>query len=182
MRPETRPKDLPGDGREAAVMLLIFPSKDDESLHTILTRRKENLQHHPGQISLPGGRRDEGESIEQTALREVEEEVGIDRTGIETLGTLNLVYIPPSDFTVTPFVGWLASEPTFKKEVDEVAEIIRVPLTDLLDSSIRKYSSVDSDLRTREVPWFSIQSHQIWGATAIILDDFVQRLQRQLPA
>jgi len=180
VRPETRPKDLPGDGREAAVMLLIFPDGDDGFLQTVLTRRKDDLQHHPGQISLPGGGREEGETIEQTALREVEEEIGIDRSKIETLGTLNSIYVPPSDFTVTPFVSWLTSEPTFKLQADEVAELIRVPVTDLLDRSIRKFSSVDSDSKPRDVPWFSIQDHQVWGATAIILDDFAQRLQRQL--
>lgn len=178
VRPETRPKDMPGEGREAAVMLLIFPAADDETLHTVLTRRKDDLQDHPGQISLPGGSRDSGESLDQTAIREVEEEIGIDRAKVRTLGELNSIYIPPSDFTVTPFVGWLDSEPTFKPQADEVAELIRVPIAKLLDDSIRKYSSVDSDPKLRDVPWFSIQHHQVWGATAIILDDFAQRLQR----
>lgn len=177
VRPETRPKDLPGEGREAAVMLLFFPSIEDEKLHTVLTRRRDDLPDHPGQISLPGGSRDKGETLEQTALREAEEEIGIDRSKVETLGQLNSIYIPPSDFTVTPYVGWLESEPTFTLQADEVAELIRVPLANLLDTSIRKYSSVDTDPKQREVPWFSIQQHQVWGATAIILDDFTMRLQ-----
>jgi len=178
VRPETRPENLAGEGREAAVMLLFFPSIEDQTLHTVLTRRRDDLQDHPGQISLPGGSRDNGETLEQTALREVEEEIGVDRSKVETLGMLNSIYIPPSDFTVTPYVGWMENEPTFAIQADEVAELIRVPLTDLLDSSIRKYSSVDSDLKHRDVPWFSIQNHQVWGATAIILDDFATRLQR----
>ena len=177
VRPETRPEDLPGEGREAAVMLLFFPSVRDETMHTVLTRRRDDLADHPGQISLPGGSRDKGETLEQTALREVEEEIGVDRSRVEMLGKLNSIYIPPSDFTVTPYVGWFESEPTFTLQADEVAELICFPLTDLLDSSIRKYSSVNSDLKHRDVPWFSIQNHQVWGATAIILDDFVTRLQ-----
>jgi 8-oxo-dGTP pyrophosphatase MutT (NUDIX family) len=176
-RPESRPKGLPGEGRQAAVMLLIFPCRVSDSLHTVLTRRKDDLQHHPGQISLPGGRHEEGETIEQTSLREVEEEIGVDRNSMEILGSLNTVYVPPSDFTVTPFVGWLSKEPTFILQADEVAEIIRVPVSHFRDRSNRRNSSVTSDTKTREVPWFSIMEQQVWGATAIIVDDFVQRLE-----
>lgn len=179
VRPRTRPKDLLGDGRHAAVMLLIFPSpnSDSDSLQTVLTRRKDDLQHHPGQISLPGGRHEEDETIEQTAIREVEEEIGIDRNSIETLGSLNSVYVPPSDFIVTPFVGWLSNEPTFVLQADEVAEVIRVPIAHFFDRSNRRKSSVANDTKDREVPWFSIPQHQVWGATAIIIDDFVHRLE-----
>jgi len=179
-RPESRPMDLPGKGREAAVMLLIFPSRDDGTLNTVLTRRRDDLQDHPGQISLPGGSRDSDETIEQTALREVEEEIGIDQSEIEMIGTLNSIYIPPSDFSVEPFVGWLTAEPTFLLQANEVAELIRVPIAYLLDTSTRRFSSVDTDPKPRNVPWFAIETHQVWGATAIILDDFAQRLQRQL--
>lgn len=179
VRPETRPKELSGEGREAAVMLLVYPASDDGTLHTILTRRKDDLQHHPGQISLPGGRRESGETIQQTALRESEEEIGVDQSTIELLGKLNSIYVPPSDFTVTPWVGWLEKEPAFRLQAEEVAELIRVPITSLLDPSIRRCSSVASDAKARDVPWFSIQNHQVWGATAIILDDFAQRLGRQ---
>ena len=180
VRPETRPNELEGEGRQAAVMLLISPGSDGETLHTVLTRRKDDLQHHPGQISLPGGRLDEGETIEQTAVREVEEEIGIARDSIEILGTLNSVYVPPSDFTVSPFVGWLSEEPIFTLQADEVAELINVPLSHFLDRSNRRVSSVSSDAKARDVPWFSIGKHQVWGATAIIVDDFIQRVERIL--
>ncbi|QEG25254.1 NUDIX hydrolase [Mariniblastus fucicola] len=178
VRPPTRPDSLPGDGRQAAVVVLIYPTVDRNVLETVLTRRKDTLQHHPGQISLPGGRVDEGETLEQAARREAEEEIGIDRNEIEILGTLNPVWVPPSDFTVTPFVGWLSKEPVFEIQVDEVAELIQVPVARLLDPSIRQFSSVRSDSKERSVPWFSVADHQVWGATAIILDDFSQRLRR----
>lgn len=177
VRPQMRPAELDGEGRKAAVMLLAFPGKNDH-LCTVLTRRQDTLQHHPGQISLPGGSCDVGESIEQTALREVEEELGVDRDSIEVVGSLNQIYIPPSDFTVTPFVGWLTSEPTFTIQTEEVDQLIRVRLVDFFASSSRKFSSVDSDSKERDVPWFAVEDHQVWGATAMILDDFVQRLRR----
>jgi 8-oxo-dGTP pyrophosphatase MutT (NUDIX family) len=160
-------------------MLMVFPSGENGSLQSILTRRKDSLNHHPGQISLPGGRRDEGETLDEAARREVEEEVGVERSAMEILGTLNPIYIPPSDFTVTPFVGWLPGEPEFELEPEEVAELIHVPLTLLLDPTIRQVSSVSSDARDREVPWFSIEGHQVWGATAMILDDFAQRMRKE---
>ena len=177
VRPETRPAELEGEGRKASVMLLIFPAGDGDSLHTVLTRRKDDLQDHPGQISFPGGGREKGETIEQTALREVEEEIGIDRESIELLGRLNSIYIPPSDFTVTPLVGWLSKEPSFVLQASEVAELICVELAQFFDRSIRKRSPVTTDPKTRDVPWFSIGKHQVWGATAIILDDFVHRIE-----
>lgn len=173
-RPMARPKNLAGIGREAAVLVLTYPGEHDQIL-TVLTRRKDTLQHHPGQISLPGGRRDEGESIEQTALREVEEELGVDRNSIEVFGRLNQIYIPPSDFTVTPFVGWLDTEPEFTIETEEVDQLIIFPLMTLFDPKVRRKSSVDSDAKERDVPWYSIMNHQVWGATAMILDDFSRR-------
>lgn len=176
-RPSFRPKHLDGVGRKAAVMLLAFPA-DHGHVYSILTRRKDTLQHHPGQVSLPGGRMDEEETLEQTALREVEEELGVDRSLIEVVGKLNQIYIPPSDFTVTPFVGWLTAEPTYTIQAEEVDELIRFPLNSLFNKSIRRNSSVDSDQKERDVPWFSIMNHQVWGATAMILDDFAERLRQ----
>ena len=176
-----RDRHLEGEGREAAVMLLIFPGQHG-SLCSVLTRRQDSLQHHPGQVSLPGGGREQGESLEQTALRETEEELGVDRNSIEVLGTLNQIYIPPSDFTVTPFVGWLSSEPAFVIQTQEVAELIRFRLTSVMEKSAKRLSSVDSDTKDRDVPWFSIEDQQVWGATAMILDDFGQRLRKVQPS
>ncbi len=177
VRPRTRPGKLEGNGRKAAVMLLVFPRSDNQ-LYTVLTRRQDTLQHHPGQISLPGGKCEEGESTEQAALREVEEELGVDRNSIDVVGTLNQIYIPPSDFTVTPFVGWLTGEPVFTVQPEEVDQLIRFRIADLFADSASKYSTVESDPKQRKVPWFDIEDHQVWGATAMILDDFAQRLQR----
>jgi 8-oxo-dGTP pyrophosphatase MutT (NUDIX family) len=176
-RPRKRPADLAGKERRAAVMLLLFPGAKNDELQTVLTRRPETLQHHPGQISLPGGRQEPGEPIQTTALREVEEEIGVNRSQITVLGTLTQIYVPPSDFTVTPFVGWADREPTFQLQEDEVAELIYAPLLPFMDSDNRNLSPVDNDTQNRDVPWFAVARKQIWGATAIIIDDLVQRIE-----
>ena len=175
VRPRTRPQDLPGKGREAAVVLLIYPEQDHQ-LYTVLTKRPDDLQHHPGQVSLPGGRREPNESIEETGLREVEEEIGVRQETVSLMGSLNPIYVPPSDFTVTPLVGWLDVKPEFVLQQSEVAELIKVPLRHFFDRQHRRKSSVRNDSRQRDVPWFAVKDHQVWGATAIILDDFVQRI------
>lgn len=173
-RPRTRPAELSGIGRIAAVMLLMFPDAEGQT-QTVLTRRRDTLKHHPGQISLPGGRQEPGEPLAETAVREVEEEIGVAREQIQILGELNPLYVPPSDFTITPFVGWVDDEPTFRLQASEVAELIQVPIGHFCDPATRQFSAVDNDTQDREVPWFSSGGRQIWGATAIILDDFVQR-------
>ncbi len=144
----------------------------------VLTRRCENLNKHAGQISLPGGRQDDGECLETTALRETFEEIGVAPEQVELLGQLNPVYIPPSDFTVTPFVGWLDHRTDFVPSDLEVAEIIEVPLQKLL----RPETLVIGPVRTANgsvlnVPYYQIDRHQVWGATAIILAEFIERLE-----
>lgn len=180
VRPRQRPKDLPGNGREAAVLLLVFPDKRGD-LMTALTRRHRKLTKHAGQISLPGGRRDPGETLDQTALREAEEEIGIAAVEIELLGKLNPVYIPPSDFTVAPYVGWYDGEPQFIRNDQEVDEIIQVPIAALLDPGIYLTGPVETGSgKTMEVPYFQVDLHQVWGATGIMLSEFVDRLRAVL--
>ena len=108
-RPRQRPAELPGEGRFAAVMLLLYPfgtTNGKQEIRLVLTRRHRGLSKHAGQISFPGGRQDKGESLQAAALRETSEEIGVRPEEIEILGELKPVYIPPSDFTVFPFVGW----------------------------------------------------------------------------
>ena len=180
-RPRTRPKHLAGEGRIAAVMLLVFPdsrpdSMDPTEMRLILTRRRADLAAHPGQISLPGGRRESGESLERTARRETGEEIGVPPDSIDVLARLNQVYIPPSDFTVTPFVGWIGSRPRFIAEEAEVAEIIEVSLAELCDPAALQWGDIEVDERNLHVPFYAIQGHQVWGATAIMLSEFIERL------
>ncbi|MFV1981463.1 MAG: CoA pyrophosphatase, partial [Rhodothermia bacterium] len=118
-RARTRPH------KEGAVLILLYPSAGEVA--TLFTVRKAELRHHGGQVSFPGGRRELGESLEMTAIREAEEEAGIDRTRIEVLGSLTPLFIPPSQFIVHPFVAVANASPEFRIEEREVERILKVP-------------------------------------------------------
>ncbi len=207
-RPRHRPDELPGEGRHAAVMLLLYnrdqandsdrskmPAAVDwtarlnlgslSGLHLVLTKRHENLNKHAGQISLPGGRQDPGESLEQTALRETGEEIGIAPNQIEVLGQLNSVYIPPSDFTVAPFVGWYHSQgsnidrPKFVLSEAEVDQVIDASVAHMLKPGTLTSGPIEvDDGSILDVPFYQVDGHQVWGATAIILSEFLERVSR----
>ena len=172
-RPRRRPDDLPGDGRVAAVLLLVFEVQNDPWF--ALTRRNENLSKHAGQISFPGGRQDPGETLLETALRETQEELGIPRQQVEVLGQLNTVYIPPSDFTVHPFVGWHSKRPDWAPEPEEVAEVIESPIERLFQPDTRQTGEVRNQDHPIIAPFYAIEGHRVWGATALILCEFIER-------
>ena len=181
-RPRQRPVELPGEGRIAAVLLLLYQAesnRDQSDVNLVLTRRHEHMAKHAGQISFPGGRQDEGESLQDTAVRETSEEIGVNTTNIEVLGRLNTIYIPPSDFTVSPFVGWHAEHPGFVRSEREVQEIIEVSLQHLMTPE----TLVEGDVSTGDgsklrVPYYEVDHHQVWGATALILGELVERLRQ----
>ena len=180
-RPFSRPSELDGSGRIAAIMIMVYPHDDGSRL--VLTKRHANLSKHASQISFPGGRQDAGETLEQTALRETEEEIGIVASEIEVLGQLNSVYIPPSDFTVTPFVGWHAGVPIFQRSEEEVDQIIEVPIATLTDPATLVHGNiVRSSGETHRIPYYAVRDHQmehkVWGATAIMLGEFIELLRR----
>jgi 8-oxo-dGTP pyrophosphatase MutT (NUDIX family) len=161
--------------RQAGVLLLLYPQGDD--WHIVLTRRTETLRGvHRGQISFPGGRRDlSDESFAVTALRETCEELGVCEN-IELLGALTPIYIPPSDFEVFPFVGVLDTIPDFQPNPAEVADVFSVTLTDLLDAQLKQVEQRDFQGQPVLIPYYAINGHKVWGATAIILSEFEGRL------
>jgi 8-oxo-dGTP pyrophosphatase MutT (NUDIX family) len=178
MAPPERPTALPPNStppREAGVLLLLY-SKDDDALYFVLTRRTERLGSHSGQISFPGGRHEIGDvDFAATALREAHEELGIDAAGVEILGELTDLYIPPSHFVVHPVVAYAARAPTFYPHAGEVAEVIEAPLTVLFDPAIKAAAPralVSQGGREVMTPFYRIAGHQVWGATAMILAEF----------
>ena len=191
-RPPTRPSELPGSGRVAAVMVLFYPgstdgrtSKNDSissdlaNLKLVLTKRNASLSTHASQISFPGGRQELEETLQQTALRETSEEIGITASKIEVLGQLNSIDIPPSDFTVTPFVGWHPQQPHFIRRAEEVDEIIETSVEHLLNPSTLVFGDIEiADGKTLKLPFYEIGPHQVWGATAIILGELIERFSR----
>lgn len=185
-RPQRRPGNLPGKGKVAAVLALFCDHGNVEksdglttSPDLLLTQRAINLSNHAGQISFPGGRLEAGESTHQAAIRETEEEIGVFESQIEIFGQLTSVYIPPSDFTVTPYVGLIRGAANFKRCQREVEQIIRAPLKHLMDPQ-----ALTSGMVTRsngdifKVPCYRVGPHQVWGATAIMIGELVERLRR----
>lgn len=176
-RNRRRPPELPGQPRVGGVLLLLYVHQ--QAIHLVLTRRRDDLNSHAGQISFPGGRREKGETAVQAALRETEEEIGVPADIITILGELTSIYIPPSDYEVHPFVGWVTGgkRPSFVPETSEVAEILEVPLAHLLNPNTREVGPIPVRGATYTVPYYNVKGHKVWGATAIMLSEFLARLQ-----
>lgn len=170
-----RPPDLPGQPRQGAVLAITFLRHGEAYL--LLTRRRDDLNDHAGQISFPGGQREEGETLSQASLREAQEEVGVSSSSLKLLGQLCAIYIPPTDFEVHPFVAWHDGHPRFLPQEREVAEIIEVPLSHLLDPASRKVELWDIRGFSLEVPFYLIGEHKVWGATAIMISELIERLR-----
>ena len=160
----------PDDARPAGVLILLYPHIG--ALHFPLTRRTDGVEKHKGQISLPGGAQEEGETLLDTALRETREEIGVAVGAGSVLGGLSPMYIPPSGFLVTPFVAALPERPTFSTLEHEVAELIEVPVTALLDPALVRREMWNLRGVDVEVPFFQIGPHKVWGATAMVLSEF----------
>jgi 8-oxo-dGTP pyrophosphatase MutT (NUDIX family) len=178
MAPRPRPGWPPEEGitpRQGGVLLLLYPHRGQ--LHLVLTRRTETVDNHKGQISLPGGRREGDESIEQTALREAQEELGVAPAAVQVLGKLTPLYIPPSDFCITPVVAWAESRPDWQPDGVEVAEVLEVPLRHLADPSTVREETWQRGELTMRVPYFLVQRDKVWGATAMVLSEFLAILK-----
>lgn len=157
----------------SSVLILLY--FHDGKVHLPLTKRHDYDGTHSGQISLPGGKHEDGdESREYTALRETREEIGVDSKDITLLGTLSEIYIPPSNFKVLPVLGFIEKKPNFVREEFEVKEIIEVELSDFTNKTNHKAKDIKvRDMTLKNTPYFDIQGHVVWGATAMILSELV---------
>ncbi len=169
-RATVRPSDQGGAPRQGAVLLLLFHR--DDQYRFVLTRRRDDLA---SQAPCRGD--DVKKELRDTALRETYEEIGIEPEAVTVLGCLRSLYILPSDFEVTPFVGWHPDSPAFVPQPSEVAEIIEVPLVELLYEDTRREEVWERQGFSMVVPYFQIGSHKVWGATAMMLSEFVERLR-----
>jgi 8-oxo-dGTP pyrophosphatase MutT (NUDIX family) len=156
--------------KPAAVLLLVVNHPTDPTV--VFTQRTAHLADHAGQISFPGGRCEEcDESAEETALREAEEEIGIERDRIELLGRLPQ-YHTSTGYCVTPIVGWAEPPLTYRPDPHEVADVFEVPLGFLLDSGNHRYESAFYKGRMRNYWAMPYGERFIWGATAGMLVTF----------
>jgi 8-oxo-dGTP pyrophosphatase MutT (NUDIX family) len=158
--------------REGGALVLVYPHH--EVPHLVLTLRNARMRQHAGQVSLPGGRRDEGEGLEQTALREAWEELAIPRHEVQVLGRLTPIYIPPSEYLLFPLVGTLPKRPSFVAQPSEVAAVIEAPVDHFVGPTNRRAGSLQVRGITRHVPFFEVGEYKVWGATAMILSELAR--------
>jgi 8-oxo-dGTP pyrophosphatase MutT (NUDIX family) len=179
-RPDWRPGQPGENTRTAAVLLLLYPFEGGVAVP--LTVRASGLARHAGQISLPGGASDPGETLVATALREAAEEIGIEPASVRVLGELTPVHVIVSGFTLHPVVGVCDGRPIFLPAPHEVAEVLEVSLDDLRDASRIRHATRIREGVAVEYPYFDLLGHQVWGATAMVLGELICLLEdeRQL--
>lgn len=169
-----RPMAPPADARSAAALLLVFPR--DDRPHVALTLRSASLMHHGGQISLPGGRIEPDETVEAAALREAHEEIGLVSSAVEVVGRLTPLHIPVSGFVLHPVVGAVGQTPRFDAAAHEVARVLEVPVDTLADPGHLRLRSRMHEGRRYEIPYVPIEGEALWGATAMVLSEFLWAL------
>jgi 8-oxo-dGTP pyrophosphatase MutT (NUDIX family) len=162
----------------SSVLVLLYP--DGDRVFTCLMKRPSTMKHHPGQISFPGGKVEEDDlSAEMTALREAQEEVGIDPSRIQVIGKLSDLYVEVSRFTIQPFLAWTEIKPDFKLEAGEVEELILFPISDFIFEDSFPETEIQTSIGLLSVKYFPCNEGKIWGATAMILAELIEILRNQ---
>jgi len=162
--------DAPGT-KDAAVLVPLYR----DPWKTILTERRSDLRRHAGEISFPGGRQDHpAEDLRSTALREAEEEIGLDPAGVELVGALPPVGTFVTGYRVFPFVGIVEPGQTWRPQASEVAQVLEFTLEDLLAAhEMQRLLGKGVPIKT---PTYTVDGHLVWGATARILQSLLERL------
>lgn len=165
--------------KKGGVLLLIYPHH--ASMHTVFIKRSEYGGIHSGQISLPGGMYEENDvTLLRTALREAMEETGLSADKIKIIGQLTPLNIPVSNTDVFPYVGISHERPAFNHDPSEVQYLIETSIDELLNPVNRKHKIMEIGGNQVEVPYFDIQHNHIWGATAMILSEFLEIVRRTM--
>ncbi len=158
--------------KQAGVMALFYPDHEKEA-RLILMLRKTYKGVHSNQVGFPGGKVEKEDiNLEATALRETEEEIGVERSMITVVKKMTNIFIPPSNFKVQAFIGYMTQTPIFIPQEDEVEALIEVKLNDFLsDNAIITKTITTSYAVDIEVPAFELNGHVVWGATAMMLSE-----------
>jgi 8-oxo-dGTP pyrophosphatase MutT (NUDIX family) len=168
---------IKASAKKAAVLILLFP--DGQLFFTVFIKRTKYPGLHSGQISLPGGKMERNDTdIAATALREAEEEIGINRNDVEILGYLSQLLIPVSNMLVFPVIGFIPYRPDFNKHPGEVDELIETSIDMFLRPEVVQNKIEKILFRKAVVPFYNINGNHIWGATAMIISEFAELLKR----
>lgn len=169
------------NAKRAGVMALFYPNENKQT-HLVLILRKSYKGVHSSQVAFPGGKLEEQDkNLEDAAVRETFEEVGVPKQNIKVLRELTEVYIPPSNFYVQPFIGITKETPQFIKQDDEVESVIEVALSHFLDDQIIINKTVKTSYSVEvEVPAFHLNNYVVWGATAMMLSEIKDLLKQML--
>ena len=171
------PRTPGNDARIAAVLILLYP--ENGSIHTVFMQRPDYDGVHGGQISFPGGKKEQEDvDVIGTAFREANEETGVNPAEINLIGTMTPLYIPVSKMIVTPVIGWIESKPVFNYQPEEVEFLIEADLKKLLDSSIVKTKPFKIRGELIDVKYYDYDGNTIWGATAMILNELLVLFRR----
>jgi 8-oxo-dGTP pyrophosphatase MutT (NUDIX family) len=165
------------DARAASVLIILYPYK--KSVYTVFMQRPDYDGVHSGQISFPGGKQEpsDGDAV-RTALREAEEETGVNPGLLEITGTLTPLFIPVSNTIVTPVVAWINEKPYLSHDAEEVVFLFDADLNRFFDPTIVKVKPVKIGLETLDVKYYDYEGHMIWGATAMMLHELLVVLKR----
>lgn len=163
-------KNQEDEGIPASVLLLLYPF--DGGWFFFLTKRSQDVEHHKGQISFPGGVVEKNESKMNAAIRETNEEIGVDKDVIKIIGSLTPFYIPVSNFHIFPYVGWTEEKPHTKVQDTEVKRVFSVSINDLVLERNLKIKEDFFSKKSVTVPYFDLNGETVWGATSMILSEF----------
>lgn len=174
-------KDFPRapgpDARSAGVLITLW--RDNQRIRTVFMQRPGYEGIHGGQISFPGGKMEKSdENIVHTALREAQEETGLDSELINVIGTLTPLFIPVSNTVVTAVVGWIDRIPVFNPDPQEVEFLIEADLKTFLDPEIIKTLPMEIRGEKYDIRYFNFNGHVIWGATAMMLNELLELFRR----
>jgi 8-oxo-dGTP pyrophosphatase MutT (NUDIX family) len=156
--------------RPGSVLILLYP--ETKSIYFPLIKRPDYLGAHSGQISLPGGKAEAGETVYETALREAQEEIGVDPSSVQLIGKLSDFFVIPSNFIVTPVIGVADAKPTLTPDAYEVVKILHGSIDHIVrDDAIKAKEILAAGRYRLMAPHFEIEGEVVWGATAMMLNE-----------
>jgi 8-oxo-dGTP pyrophosphatase MutT (NUDIX family) len=159
----------PADAKQASVSIILF--EKNNQLFFLLTKRTENVEHHKGQVSLPGGAIDKNETAQNASLRETKEEIGIDSSSLKSLGQLSSLYTPVSYFNIHVFLWYSETQPQIKINESEVDQVYKIGLDELIDNNLMFNTPINKSGFKINVPAYHFNECICWGATAMIITE-----------